>query len=380
MAGMPVTPAKPMPLIGSLSANPASVLAGATVTLTAANVAESSCSATISNVAFYVESNGVPGLQIGSDTLIGGGTQSGAAWSLPASTTGLTPGMYTYYAVATDSAAVSSAVASTTLTVLAPGPLNDMFASATVISGSTASATGTNVGATKESGEPNIAGNTGGASVWYNWTAPASGLTSLTTAGSTFDTLLGVYTGGTVSGLALVASNDDASYYTLTSSVMFNAVAGVTYHIAVDGYNAASGTVKLSLSQVLAPANDMFANATALPSGATAWAGSNVGATRQSGEPLIAGTPGGASVWFTWVAPTSGVVHMDTHGSSFDTTLAVYTGSSITGLTTIAANDDDPAGGTLTSALTFNAVAGTVYHFAIDGYAGASGNIVLNVL
>ncbi|MDD4891210.1 MAG: S53 family peptidase, partial [Phycisphaerae bacterium] len=42
MAGMPVTPAKPMPLIGSLSANPASVLAGATVTLTAANVAESS--------------------------------------------------------------------------------------------------------------------------------------------------------------------------------------------------------------------------------------------------------------------------------------------------------------------------------------------------
>ena len=44
-----------------------------------------------------------------------------------------------------------------------------------------------------------------------------------------------------------------------------------------------------------------------------------------------------------------------------------------------ASDDDDPAGGTYTSALTFNAVAGTTYYFAVDGYNGASGSVVLNL-
>jgi hypothetical protein len=59
--------------------------------------------------------------------------------------------------------------------------------------------------------------------------------------------------------------------------------------------------------------------------------------------------------------------------------LAVYTGSSVMGLTTVVANDDDVANRTLTSAVTFTAVAGTVYHIAVDGYHGATGSIVLNL-
>ena len=43
------------------------------VTLGATNVAKAG--GTISRVAFYQESNGTPGLQIGSDTLLGTGTQ-----------------------------------------------------------------------------------------------------------------------------------------------------------------------------------------------------------------------------------------------------------------------------------------------------------------
>src|SRR4051794_2910328 len=54
----------------------------------------------------------------------------------------------------------------------APG--NDAFASAQILSGSGATASGTNVLATKEAGEPNHNGNAGGASVWYSWTAPAN--------------------------------------------------------------------------------------------------------------------------------------------------------------------------------------------------------------
>ena len=42
--------------------------------------------------------------------------------------------------------------------------------------------------------------------------------------------------------------------------------------------------------------------------------------------------------------PTSGTVTIDTLGSTFDTLLGVSTGSSVSALTQIAANDDNPAG------------------------------------
>ena len=40
---------------------------------------------------------------------------------------------------------------------------------------STAVVTGSNSNATKQVGEPNHAGNAGGKSVWWRWTAPAAG-------------------------------------------------------------------------------------------------------------------------------------------------------------------------------------------------------------
>lgn len=92
------------------------------------------------------------------------------------------------------------------------------------------------VGATKEVGEPNHAGNQGGASVWFEWTATIDGEVTAITAGSSFDTLLGVYTGATLSTLVEIGSNDDISPdVVLTSSHRFEATAGVTYYFAVDG-------------------------------------------------------------------------------------------------------------------------------------------------
>src|SRR5207248_977578 len=113
--------------------------------------------------------------------------------------------------------------------VLPPAPANDNFAAAQIISGQSGNTTGTTVSATKETGEPNHAGNAGGASVWYSWTAPATGQATLTTAGSSFNTLLGVYTGSSVSSLTTVTLNDDASGSTTTSQVSFAATSGVTY-------------------------------------------------------------------------------------------------------------------------------------------------------
>lgn len=103
-----------------------------------------------------------------------------------------------------------------------------------------------NINATKELGEPNHAGNAGGASTWWSWTAPDSSLVQISTD-TDFDTLLGVYTGSSISELTEVISNDDSPYSgdnsAQDSSVIFNAVAGTTYRIAVDGYNDGSGNV-----------------------------------------------------------------------------------------------------------------------------------------
>jgi hypothetical protein len=131
-------------------------------------------------------------------------------------------------------------------------PTNDNFSSASTItlSGSSTTVTGSNTGATKQSGEPSHGGNTGGASVWWRWTAPGSGTVTLTTTGSTFDTLLAVYTGSSVSALTRIVENDDAAGL-LTSSVTFSAVSGTTYYFAVDGYNGATGSISLNLSSTV---------------------------------------------------------------------------------------------------------------------------------
>src|SRR5690606_7030639 len=55
-------------------------------------------------------------------------------------------------------------------------------------------------------------------------------------------------------------------------------------------------------------------------------------------------------------------------GSYYDTTLGVYTGSSLSALTRIADNDDINPGIVQASDLTFNATGGTTYHFCIDGF------------
>jgi hypothetical protein len=116
-------------------------------------------------------------------------------------------------------------------------PGNDDFANRLALNGPFATANGYNIRATRESGEPNHAAADGEQSVWWTWTAPASGNVSVTTWGSTFDTALGVYTGNFVNDLTLVASNDDEiALVRRTSRVSFAATAGTPYHFAVDGY------------------------------------------------------------------------------------------------------------------------------------------------
>jgi Tol biopolymer transport system component len=262
-------------------------------------------------------------------------------------------------------------------------PSNDDFANAIVLSGEDVMRIGdSNVGAGLELGEPTqVAGSPAGTSVWYRWTAPASGRVSVDTGLSGFDTLLGVYTGSAVGSLTEIASNDDAGTDYLTSSVGFDATVGTTYQIRVDGFQGDTGNVDLHLRETegVAPPNDLFANATELDGmNAVRTGDSNVGASLETGEPAVMdGAPAGRSVWYRWTAPASGTLSLDTSGSSFDTLLGLYTGSTVGDLSEVAVNDD--AASDLTSAVVADVVGGTTYWIRVDGYAGQTGTVNLHL-
>ena len=108
-----------------------------------------------------------------------------------------------------------------------------------------------NLGATLQAGEPFHAGKPGGHSVWVRWLAPASGLMTLHTKGSSFDTLLAVYRSAIPTAtpapnqIETVASDDDGGD-AFTSFLQFNAIVGQEYFIAIDGRAGATGVFQLA--------------------------------------------------------------------------------------------------------------------------------------
>jgi hypothetical protein len=385
----------------------------------------------------------------------------------------------------------------------------DFFAVPVPIVGAAGTIGGTNTLATYEVGEPDHAGKPGGKSVWFTWIAPADGIATLRTVGSTFDTLLAVYRGTSVNSLALEDSDEDRGGF-LTSEVQFNVVQDTEYRVAVDGFGgsvgnfiltwlletnqalpvivtqpvggtvlegadfafnvAASGTalayqwfrgtnvivgavgpsltvtnvrpidvgayvVRVSnasarsvLSQpavleigdaVPVRSRDKlfdllfntggtqdgggmgagfgpgFAPASTLSGFASVAVGSfqthvldNSGAQSEPGEPPPCGSIGGSSKWFGLTPTEDGLLVINTIGSDFDTTLAVYTGptnlpASVDPgyyyllLRPVACDSDGGPDGR-TSVAAFLAKGGTNYFLSIDGAGGAQGNIRLN--
>jgi subtilisin family serine protease len=187
------------------------------------------------------------------------------------------------------------------------------------------------------------------------------------------------------SGFSLVSGFTDTTLSvgeSATFAVRFAPTAPGTFtnSISFTNNDADEGTFNFSLNGTIGTpptSNDNFADAFTLTGSSATATGSNLDATGESGEPNHAGVSSPLnSVWWKWTAPSSGPVTINTNGSNFDTTLAVYTGTSVSGLTEIAANDDS---GSVQSSVTFTAVAGTNYKIAVDGYSSSVGNINLGL-
>jgi Ca2+-binding RTX toxin-like protein len=259
----------------------------------------------------------------------------------------------------------------------ASAPANDAFADAVDLGALEEELIqGTNIAATEELGEPDHAGNPGGKSVWYTWTAPGDDSVphlALATFAS-FDTLLAVYTGASVGALTEVASNDDGA--SGGSTVSFATTPGTTYRIAVDGFSGKAGI--FFLIPTPSPVNDNFAEAIPLTGAAGTRAGDSLGgATAEPGEP-----PFGieSTVWYSWQPPADGTYKLSTLGSTVDTVLGVYEGTSVESLTELGFNDDDPDRGCCSSWLPLvDAEASTTYMIQVGPLEGFGGEGVVTL-
>ncbi|MDB6040048.1 MAG: hlyA 5 [Verrucomicrobiales bacterium] len=123
-------------------------------------------------------------------------------------------------------------------------PPNDNFAQREFLQGTNILVTGWTFNATSEDGEPAIATiEQGTNSVWWSWTAPATGKVSISTVGTFWDTLIGVFTGTEITGLVPVAQ-----FPWYTRELNFPVQAGVVCQIAVAGSEGQSGPLNLSLN------------------------------------------------------------------------------------------------------------------------------------
>lgn len=131
-----------------------------------------------------------------------------------------------------------SLVAGTTADI----PSNDDFANATLIPPAGITNDVNTTYASKEQGEHPIAGNPGGHSIWWTWTAPSIGTVNINTAGSDFVTLLGVYTGSSLTNLTVVTNSSGANLASGLATVKFSVSEGTQYVITMAGYNGQSGS------------------------------------------------------------------------------------------------------------------------------------------
>ncbi len=198
--------------------------------------------------------------------------------------------------------------------------------------------------------------------------------------------LSGATVSGAVAGRSLVfldngAAPDESAGDGVYSATLDALDAG-DYSLVINATHPTAGSLSdQSLPFVVGASsvdNDNFEDGRIVQSGEQRLTANSTLATAQTGEPSWReGTPARKTLWWRWSPATSGSATISTYDSGFDTTLAVFTGDTLTGLTRVAANDD--GGFDVQSEVTFTAEGGRIYHIQVDGYGGDSGEVVLNV-
>ncbi len=129
-------------------------------------------------------------------------------------------------------------------------PGNDMFSQAVLIpTGTTFNVEGTNASATIEPFETSLPHQNlvQQASVWWKWTPSTTGDYVISTLGSNFDTVLGVYKRSAGGGFETVGVNDSRSLTDDTSRLELALTGGQQYYIVVASYHKDTvGDIKLS--------------------------------------------------------------------------------------------------------------------------------------
>jgi hypothetical protein len=135
-----------------------------------------------------------------------------------------------------------------TLELVLPPP-NDDFVNRAGIPSAPAEVPATFLGATAEPDEPALTTSSPRRTIWWSWTAPASGRVVLQVAGLQSSVALGVYRGSTLPALTPVATNAFGG----GGRLVFTALSGTTYYLcaAMSGF---AGEFVLYLSAPSAPA------------------------------------------------------------------------------------------------------------------------------
>ena len=121
-------------------------------------------------------------------------------------------------------------------------------------------------------------------------------------------------------------------------------------------WNRTKVKVFLSFSAVGSSGGDDFVDCGELNGFTDSSSASNQFATRESGEPMHANSPGGKSVWWCWTAPGNGIVRITTDESTIATLVGAYVGPDVASLIAVTPIEDpqreDP------TSLAFQAIAG----------------------
>lgn len=152
------------------------------------------------------------------------GTSPGTASPAAVARTAVVPAPTTSGSSSTTPAAIARTVVTPAPTVLAR-PANDNFADAILLSN------GIRVTKARDDATAEV-GETGSATLWWKFVTTDAGPVSVNTIGSTYDTILRVYTGASIGALTLIASDDDSGG-SFTSLVSFAGLAATTYYVQV---------------------------------------------------------------------------------------------------------------------------------------------------